>query len=136
MPSADPSGDPGSRLREVRALFERLLDMPPAERTAALAAARARDTVGAAEAAALLSAHGHADSLFDTPVADRIAPGPDLEGRMLGPYRLVRKVGEGGMGEVYEAVRTDAAFEKRVAVKVIRGGSGSRALIDRFQQER
>jgi tetratricopeptide (TPR) repeat protein len=137
MLSADPAGEaPARRHREARALFERLLDLPAAERAAALHAARADAPGAAADAEALLEAHGRADSLFDTPAAVPLEPPPNLEGRLLGAYRLVRRVGEGGMGEVYEALRTDAAFDQRVAVKVIRGGAGSRALVERFQQER
>ncbi len=57
-------------------------------------------------------------------------------GVRLGSYRLLREVGTGGMGSVYEAVRDDDQFEKRVAVKVIRRGMTSEGLVRRFRQER
>jgi serine/threonine protein kinase len=55
----------------------------------------------------------------------------DLTGRDIGPYKLLDKIGKGGMGCVYRAVRADAAFDKTVAVKLIRfrkrqPGSGER----------
>lgn len=55
-------------------------------------------------------------------------------GHRLGVYKIVRKLGEGGMGTVYEAARADGLFEHRAAIKVIRDASP--ALKRRFEQER
>ncbi len=54
----------------------------------------------------------------------------------LGAYRLLQKLGEGGMSVVYLAVRDDDAFRKRVAVKVIRPHLRSDGMLHRFRQER
>jgi eukaryotic-like serine/threonine-protein kinase len=54
----------------------------------------------------------------------------------IGPYRLVRELGRGGMGTVYLGVRSDDEFQKRVAVKVLRRGMDSDAIVRRFRQER
>jgi serine/threonine protein kinase len=54
----------------------------------------------------------------------------------IGPYRLVRCLGEGGMGEVFLAERSDGEFEQRVALKRIRAGLDSRAIAERFLRER
>jgi len=54
----------------------------------------------------------------------------------LGPYRLVRQLGAGGMGAVFLATRADAEFEKKVAVKLIRTGADSEVLVTRFLRER
>jgi eukaryotic-like serine/threonine-protein kinase len=56
--------------------------------------------------------------------------------RSIGSYRILREIGRGGMGAVYQAARADDAFEKIVAIKVIRRGLDTEELIDRFRAER
>ncbi len=58
------------------------------------------------------------------------------EPETIGPYQLVRRLGEGGMGEVFLAERFDGEFEQRVALKRIRAGLDSRAIAERFLRER
>ena len=58
------------------------------------------------------------------------------EPETIGPYRLVRRLGEGGMGEVFLAERSDGEFEQKVAIKRIRAGLDSQAIADRFLRER
>ena len=53
----------------------------------------------------------------------------------IGPYRLVQKVGEGGMGEVWQAEQTEP-LRRRVAIKIIKQGMDTKAVIARFEQER
>ena len=53
----------------------------------------------------------------------------------IGPYRIIRVLGEGGMGTVYEAEET-GAVRRSVAVKVVRAGFGSREIKARFDAER
>ncbi len=55
---------------------------------------------------------------------------------MIGPYRIVSLIGEGGMGAVYEGVRDDDQFRKRVAIKTLRLGVRTEAVLRRFLQER
>jgi serine/threonine-protein kinase len=57
-------------------------------------------------------------------------------GDTLGPYRILREVGEGGMSRVYLAERADEQYRMQVAVKVIRPGLDTPALLDRLRQER
>ena len=57
-------------------------------------------------------------------------------GRRVGPYRLTRELGEGGMGGVYEAVRDDDQFHKRVALKMVKPGRETGAVLRRFRYER
>ena len=64
-----------------------------------------------------------------------IVAGDAWIGQRLGPYRMVRLLGEGGMGAVYEGIRQDA-FEKRVAIKLIKFSFDSEFARRRFQQER
>lgn len=54
----------------------------------------------------------------------------------IGPYRLVSLLGEGGMGHVWLAVRSDGLYERRVALKLLRPGLGDAGLRQRFTRER
>lgn len=57
-------------------------------------------------------------------------------GRSVGPWRLVREVGHGGMGTVYLAERAQGDFEQRAALKLIRLGMDSEQILERFRRER
>ncbi len=59
-----------------------------------------------------------------------------MTGRRIGPYRVLRTLGAGGMGEVYLAERADAEFEQQVAIKVVHGGAVGRSASSRFKIER
>jgi serine/threonine protein kinase/tetratricopeptide (TPR) repeat protein len=66
-------------------------------------------------------------------------PGHEAEsmvGRQVGPYRLEREIGRGGMGAVYEALRADGEFQHRVAIKLIRSGLDTKFVFRRFRNER
>jgi serine/threonine protein kinase/tetratricopeptide (TPR) repeat protein len=54
----------------------------------------------------------------------------------LGPYRLIAELGHGGMGTVYLGVRDDDAFQKRVAIKVLKRGMDTDSIVRRFRHER
>lgn len=57
-------------------------------------------------------------------------------GNQIGAYTIKELVGEGGMGSVYLAERSDGAFEQKVAIKVIREGMSSASNIERFESEK
>lgn len=59
-----------------------------------------------------------------------------MVGRHVGPYRIQREVGRGGMGTVYEAWRADGEFNHRVAIKLIKGGLDRDFVLRRFRNER
>jgi eukaryotic-like serine/threonine-protein kinase len=113
-------------------LFGQVLELQPADRAAFVAALREAEPRTAAELDSLLEVHERpGEFLPELPVP--FAP-PDLAGRTLGSYRLLRLIGTGGMGAVYLAERADGAFSKRVAVKLL-----SAAFLqarDRFHRER
>src|SRR5882724_7994972 len=125
------------RFREIRKLFETVLERDRDTRAAFLAAASAGDTVLYEEVQKLLIAHDHVDAYMVPPVL--VPPNameyPRLEGRRIGPYEILREIGHGGMGSVYFAVRSDDIYRKHVAFKVLRSAS-NKEVIRRFQQER
>ena len=59
-----------------------------------------------------------------------------VRGLRIGPYQVLRRLGEGGMGTVYLAARADQEFRKHVAIKVIRKGMDSAEIVTRFRRER
>jgi tetratricopeptide (TPR) repeat protein/predicted Ser/Thr protein kinase len=123
------------RQRRVEELFQSVLDLPREERTNLLKRACAEEHELQKEVEALLAHYSAADSAFlQKPPVVRAEEGelPSLL-KQLGPYRLIRRVGEGGMGVVFEA---EQAHPRRiVALKIIRPGLMSRSSMKRFQQE-
>ncbi|GAB5536788.1 MAG: hypothetical protein Rubg2KO_30370 [Rubricoccaceae bacterium] len=79
---------------------------------------------------------GDASSSEFMPLLGKAAGREDAAGRQIGPYRLLELVGEGGMGEVYRAERADGAFEQTVALKLVKRGMDTRAVLRRFEAER
>jgi len=59
-----------------------------------------------------------------------------MEGRHIGPYRLIREIGHGGMGSVYLAARADEQYESKVAIKLVRPGLDTDFILRRFRRER
>src|SRR3984957_2694429 len=59
-----------------------------------------------------------------------------MVGRQLGAYKLVRRIGQGGMAAVFLASRADDEYRKLVAVKLVKPGLDSRDLLNRFRHER
>ena len=59
-----------------------------------------------------------------------------LEGKLLGPYRLLSELGRGGMGAVYLAERADGVYDQKVAVKVLQSSIFTPDLAERFREER
>ena len=79
------------------------------------------------------------DLLSEPSAADRKNPGKAdlLEAEaMVGPYRIVREIGRGGMGSVYLAVRADDQYRKEVAIKLVSADRDNQRLIRRFLRER
>lgn len=138
------------RSARARRIFERLLEADEAERARVLEELAGTDPDMHERVAALLSADADPITLLHDDgsaiagiVADALggpgAPGsgPDRRiGERVGPYRLERLLGSGGMGSVYEAARVEGEFEQRVAVKLIKRGMDTDEILARFQRER
>ena len=127
-----PREPPVADWAAVRALFDRLADLPPAGREAALADAEATEPVRAEVRSLLGHAEAGSGGFLASPLADE-APGRD--GQRLGPWRIERLLGRGGMGEVWLARRDDGAWAGLAAIKVLRRGMDSDAVLARFAQE-
>jgi serine/threonine protein kinase len=123
---------------KVRDLFEAALDLNPEGRGPFLDRACAGDAALRAEVNALLEAHQNADFMNEpagVAAASPLQPDP-MEDRMIGPYKILRRIGSGGMASVYAAVRADQQFQKLVAIKLVRPGMDTRELLKRFLSER
>ena len=84
------------------------------------------------ELESLLDSHDSAGEFLESPAQLE----ETLVGERVGAYRLVRQIGQGGMGAVYEAIRADREFDQRVAIKLVRMGLDSDFLRQRFRGER
>jgi serine/threonine protein kinase len=123
----------------VKEELSRLLEMPSAQRNAALEGLRARQQDLANELSELLAAADRSESFLEIPAWERIsvaprepAPPPDT----IGPWRIEAEIGRGGMGSVYRARRIDGQFEQVVAIKIAQRDLASDLLRRRFLSER
>ncbi|TWH99472.1 serine/threonine-protein kinase [Luteimonas cucumeris] len=134
------------RWRLARELFDRFADLPPDQWRPQLTAACDGDVELEREVLALLAA--------DAGIAATAAPlgrmargleafasrvddnGSDLRGLQLGPFRLLRQIGRGGMGAVWLAERADGEFAQQVAIKLVRSHWDEADLHARFRTER
>jgi serine/threonine-protein kinase len=123
----------------IQAVFFDALDRAPSERAEFLRVECADDESLRTEVLAMLAAHADESALaIESRLlvsAAGLVPATDRAGERAGPYRLIEHIGSGGMGEVYSAERDDDAFQRRVAVKIVRAG-GAGLLDDRFRRER
>ena len=133
MPQAP---DAATLHRRASALLADALDVAPDERGAWLEAACAGAPALRAEVDSLLAAHADAamDTRLDEPIVLR-PPRHTLLGADVGPWRVTGVLGEGGMGTVYRAERHDGAYDRTVALKMLRAAD-SRRLAGRFRDER
>ena len=126
-------------LRRVRELFDEVMDQPAGERDHYLANAPGWDPAVRREVASLLASADSADELLEPSSANirnRSDEGAAEVGRRFGPYEVVRLIGTGGMGAVYEGVRADDQYRKRVAIKLVQSGLDSDQTLSRFRRER
>lgn len=117
--------------------LDRLLDLSPEQREHALHDDYRSEPELRAELESLLrSAAAMGDFLAEParPTLDGTAPAAAPSTLQLGPWSLLRRIGRGGMGEVFEARRNDGSFEQRAAIKVLQAGAV--AQHERFDAER
>ena len=126
---------PPSPRAEIKRLFDALADLSPAQREPIITQAALVDAP-LAELRSVLAQHDQAQSFLSTPVAGPLEEDTPRTGLRMGAWEIVRAVGVGGMGEVFEAKRADGSFEGRAAVKLLKRGMDSAAVLRRFAQER
>ncbi|MEE8525121.1 MAG: tetratricopeptide repeat protein [Thermoanaerobaculia bacterium] len=127
------------RWQQVESLFAAALELPVDERTGLLQREAGDDAELIAEVERLLDADGRAGGFIEDAVAthaESLVGGRYRIGQQIGPYRLVRLLGHGGMSSVYLAARSDHEFEKDVAVKLVRSGMGTEDVLGRLRSER
>lgn len=130
------------RWSQVSSLFDELIDLEGVDRDGRLAEIAATDVELAEDLRGLLNADGENGGLLDGSAVvavpymlNREIEAMPVDGKA-GPYRLLHVLGEGGMGVVWLAERTDGAYEQKVAVKVLKRGMDTHAILRRFLQER
>ena len=132
---------PAERWAAVKALFDATVELSADAREPLIAAA-ALGPEALAELRSLLAHHDEATGAAEfmaASAAQALAEPPAqaaAPGQRLGAWEIVRALGAGGMGEVFEARRADGSYEGRAAVKLLKRGMDSAAVLQRFAQER
>lgn len=136
MPGTDPPADPRSSAPE---LFSDALELAPEDRPAFLAERCGTNDALRSEVESLLQARAQGSEFLRAPL-QFASPSSLLddgaEGCRVGPYRILRPIAVGGMGAVYLGERVDEAFQKQVAIKLLRSGLWGADAILRFRMER
>jgi serine/threonine protein kinase/Tfp pilus assembly protein PilF len=123
------------------AIFHAARDVPdPDRRRAYVREACGEDEARIAHVEALLQAADAPDSLLDRPAGrDPVAtidqPTTERPGTVIGPYKLLEQIGEGGFGVVFMAEQTQPV-RRKVALKVLKPGMDTRQVVARFEAER
>lgn len=131
----------------IEPILDRALEVAPGPAREAVLREACGDDPTLLERIRRLLAAAEGSGPLDTPLhelAGGLAPaiGSELgfagavEGRRVGPWRIVGEVGSGGMGRVFLAERADGAFDQRVALKILRWEMATPALVERFEAER
>lgn len=155
-PSSQPAEDPSDSMAIENAIFETALQIPdPAQRREFLERTFHGDPQGRQDMEELVELAGTSSAFFlesrlnaaelaqevidempgsDLPGDDRPASSGECEGATIGRYTLLRKIGEGGVGEIFEAQQD--GMTRTVALKIIRSGMDTESVVSRFEAER
>ena len=118
----------------IKEIVGAALELEPNQREAYLDEACSQDRELRTEVESLLVAYDEADNFSLHPLAVETQPAPS-QFTTIGPYRLIRELGVGGMGQVWLADQTEPV-RRRVALKLIKAGMYDAAVGQRFQAER
>ena len=122
-------------------MFDAAIDLSPTEQAAFVDRVCAGDETLRAEVLELLRAYHQSDSFLESSAAQIAGPLLDAASALagpvpdrIGPFRVVREIGRGGMGRIYLGERADGQFEQRVAIKLIQHAAPG--VVRRFVEER
>ncbi len=124
--------------QKIGIIFEEALKLDEPERTEFLLNACEGDSEVLSEVRSLIDADTNVPSVLKGQASDaiNIQPRKNYEGEIIGNYKIIKQIAEGGMGSVFLAERADGQFEQKVALKLIKPGMNSSEIIKRFQFER
>lgn len=125
--------------KEVKQILEDALELPKAERDAFVASRCGGDSELRLEVESLLAADNTRADMLESEAASTVFSPKASGGRIgdrVGPYEILSELGTGGMGVVFLARRADGAFDQTVALKLIKRGMDSDAILKRFVNER
>jgi len=126
----------------VKKIFQAALEREPDDRTAFIEETCGDDQTLIVEVGSLLDHHSAEDEVFDLPafrpISELVEDRNDQSriGEIVGAYKIESEIGRGGMGTVYLASRADQAYEKKVALKLIKRGFDTDEIVSRFRHER
>jgi eukaryotic-like serine/threonine-protein kinase len=123
---------------KVQSLFETALELHGKERTTFLQNQCGDDDEMYREIISLLDADTNIHTLLEGLAIDAVGLSYEQHyiGKRIGPYRIKKHIGSGGMSHVFLAEREDGQFDQRVALKIIKPGMESDQIIRRFRSER
>ena len=134
------TGRDAARWRRIEEVFQAAVKLPPDRRAAFLDRECAGDPGLRREVESLLAADGDNGTLKAAVEGEAASLGEELAdswtGRRLGPYRISRELGRGGMGVVYLADRVDGQYRQRVTIKLVRQDRDTEGFLRRFRNER
>src|SRR5436190_1927325 len=124
--------------QKIESILQEALDLPPQERRAYVSEACGEDTELMSEVDSLTDAFDQSGDFIEAPALELDAEvianfGETKIGEEIGPYRIIARLGVGGMGEVYLA--KDQRLDRQVALKILPGYLSDELRLSRFRKE-